>query len=92
MFTKRFIDVIQPKYAEVRSTVGRVNSRLENNLGGIQVIKTSNTESFESDRVEDVSQDYFDANWDAIGRASSSSPASGSWRASASSSRSSSAD
>jgi ATP-binding cassette subfamily B protein len=66
-FTHRFIRTIQPKYAEVRSSVGQVNSRLENNLGGIQVIKTSNTEGYESDRVDDVSQDYFDANWDAIG-------------------------
>jgi ATP-binding cassette subfamily B protein len=66
-FTYRFIRTIQPKYAEVRSSVGQVNSRLENNLGGVQVIKTSNTEDFESDRVEDVSKDYFDANWDAIG-------------------------
>ncbi|MCU4719215.1 ABC transporter ATP-binding protein/permease [Halobacteria archaeon HArc-curdl5-1] len=65
-FTKRFIDTIQPKYAEVRSSVGALNSRLENNLGGIQVIKSANTESYESDRVEDVSQDYFDANWGAI--------------------------
>ncbi|MFB6126675.1 MAG: ABC transporter ATP-binding protein [Halolamina sp.] len=65
-FTWKFIDVIQPKYADVRSTVGHLNSRLENNLGGIQVIKTSNTESFESDRVDDVSMEYFDANWDAI--------------------------
>jgi len=66
-FTKKFIDVIQPKYADVRSSVGQLNSRLENNLGGIQVIKTANTETFESDRVDDVSEDYFDANWDAIG-------------------------
>jgi ATP-binding cassette subfamily B protein len=66
-FTYRFIETIQPKYAEVRSSVGQVNSRLENNLGGIQVIKTTNTEAYESDRVENVSQDYFDANWDAIG-------------------------
>jgi len=65
-FTYRFVETIQPKYAEVRSTVGQVNSRLENNLGGIQVIKTSNTESYEADRVEDVSEDYFDANWGAI--------------------------
>ncbi|TKX51769.1 ABC transporter ATP-binding protein, partial [Halorubrum sp. SP3] len=36
------------------------------NLGGIQVIKAANTESYESDRVDDVSFDYFDANWDAI--------------------------
>jgi len=66
IFTYAFIQRIQPKYKQVRSSVGQVNSRLENNLGGIQVIKTSSTESYESERVEDVSQDYFDANWDAI--------------------------
>ena len=66
-FTYLFIKIIQPKYAEVRSSVGKMNSRLENNLGGIQVIKSSNTEPYESDRVDDVSMDYFDANWDAIG-------------------------
>ncbi|WP_135852264.1 ABC transporter ATP-binding protein [Halorussus salinus] len=65
-FTYKFVEIIQPKYADVRSAVGKVNSRLENNLGGIQVIKTSNTESYESDRVEDVSNDYFDSNWGAI--------------------------
>jgi len=66
-FTYRFIRTIQPKYAEVRSTVGALNSRLENNLGGVQVIKTYNTEDYESGRVDDVSREYFDANWDAIG-------------------------
>ena len=66
LFTYYFVRRIQPRYAEVRSTVGDLNSRLENNLGGVQVIKTSNTELFESERVDDVSQDYFDANWGAI--------------------------
>ncbi len=66
LFTYKFVQAIQPKYADVRSSVGQVNSRLENNLGGIQVIKTTNTESYESDRVDGVSQEYFDANWDAI--------------------------
>ena len=65
-FTYLFIRVIQPKYARVRSSVGTVNSRLENNLGGIEVIKSSNTEAYESDRVEDVSTEYLDANWSAI--------------------------
>ncbi|MEF8801524.1 MAG: ABC transporter ATP-binding protein [Halolamina sp.] len=64
--TWKFIDIIQPKYATVRKTVGHLNSRLENNLGGIKVIKTFNTESFESERVDDVSMEYYDANWDAI--------------------------
>ncbi|MFD1587850.1 ABC transporter ATP-binding protein [Halorientalis brevis] len=66
-FTLKFIRTIQPKYADVRASVGKVNSRLENNLGGIQVIKSANTEGYESDRVADASRDYFDANWDAIG-------------------------
>jgi ATP-binding cassette subfamily B protein len=66
VFTYLFIRIIQPKYAAVRSAVGTVNSRLENNLGGISVIKAANTESYESDRVESVSLDYYDANWDAI--------------------------
>jgi len=66
LFTYRFVKAIQPKYADVRSSVGHLNSRLENNLGGIQVIKTSNTERYESERVDDVSQGYFDANWGAI--------------------------
>ena len=66
LFTYYFIQIIQPKYAAVRSAVGKVNSRLENNLGGISVIKAANTESYESDRVEDVSLGYYDANWDAI--------------------------
>ncbi|MFC6797021.1 MULTISPECIES: ABC transporter ATP-binding protein [unclassified Haladaptatus] len=65
-FTYKFVSIIQPKYADVRSSVGKVNSRLENNLGGIQVIKASNTETYESDRVDDVSMNYFEANWDAI--------------------------
>jgi len=64
--TYKFVSIIQPKYADVRSSVGQLNSRLENNLGGVQVIKTYNTEDYESDRVDDVSEDYFDANWDAI--------------------------
>ncbi|MDR9445734.1 MAG: ABC transporter ATP-binding protein [Haloquadratum sp.] len=65
-FTYRFVQTIQPKYARTRAVVGRLNSRLENNLGGIQVIKAANTESYESERVEAVSTEYFDANWDAI--------------------------
>ena len=66
VFTYVFVKKIQPKYAAVRSSVGTVNSRLENNLGGIQVIKSSNTEDFESGRVDDVSRDYYETNWGAI--------------------------
>lgn len=66
LFTYAFITIIRPKYKKMRATVGALNSRLENNLGGIQVIKSSNTERYEDDRVDDASMEYYDANWDAI--------------------------
>ncbi len=66
LFTYTFISIIRPKYKTMRATVGALNSRLENNLGGIQVIKSSNTERYEDDRVDDASMEYFGANWDAI--------------------------
>jgi ATP-binding cassette subfamily B protein len=62
----RFVSVIQPQYKAVRSSVGRLNSRLENNLGGIEVVKSYVTEPFETDRVADASREYLDANWAAI--------------------------
>jgi ATP-binding cassette subfamily B protein len=61
-----FVNAIHPKYQDVRSSVGALNARLENNIGGVQVIKSYTTESFEAGRVEDASRDYLDANWDAI--------------------------
>ncbi|MFC6725971.1 ABC transporter transmembrane domain-containing protein, partial [Halobium palmae] len=65
-FTHKFVQRIQPMYSDVRSTVGKLNSRLENNLGGIEVIKASNAEAYEADRVEGSSQEYYDTNWKAI--------------------------
>jgi ATP-binding cassette subfamily B protein len=66
VFTHQFVKRIQPLYADVRSTVGRLNSRLENNLAGIDVIKLSNTEAFEADRVDDSSKEYYDTNMEAV--------------------------
>ncbi|MFB6135675.1 MAG: ABC transporter ATP-binding protein [Halobacteriaceae archaeon] len=61
-----FVRAIQPKYGRVRASVGALNSRLENNLGGIETVKSFTTEAFESRRVEGASREYLDANWDAI--------------------------
>ncbi|WP_436907095.1 ABC transporter ATP-binding protein [Halosimplex marinum] len=61
-----FVQKIGPKYGRVRSSVGALNSRLENNIGGIEVVKSYGREGFERDRVESASEDYLDANWDAI--------------------------
>ncbi len=61
-----FVKRIHPKYQEVRSSVGKLNSQLENNLGGIEVVKSYTTEAVETDRVAETSRDYLDAQWDAI--------------------------
>ena len=66
VFTALFVRAIQPKYAKMRASVGALNARLENNLGGIEVIKTEHSEGFETGRVTDSSKGYFDANWAAI--------------------------
>jgi ATP-binding cassette subfamily B protein len=65
-FTYWFVKTVQPIYSDVRDSVGKLNSLLENNLGGIKVIKASTMESFEREEVEKMSQQYFDTNWRAI--------------------------
>ncbi|MDS0299768.1 ABC transporter ATP-binding protein/permease [Halogeometricum sp. S1BR25-6] len=66
VFTLLFVRRVQPKYARMRRSVGELNARLENNVGGIEVIKTEHTEGYELDRVREASRSYYDANWDAI--------------------------
>jgi ATP-binding cassette subfamily B protein len=62
----KFQQVIEPKYGDVRSSVGKLNTRLENNIGGISVIKSFGQEGSEADRVADASEEYRSANWSAI--------------------------
>ncbi|MEL6639373.1 MAG: ABC transporter ATP-binding protein [Bacteroidota bacterium] len=57
---------IAPHYREVRERVGELGSRLENNISGIQVIKSFTAEDFELQRVRQSSSDYRDANFKAI--------------------------
>ncbi len=59
--------IIAPHYKKIREAVGMLSSRLENNIGGIMVVKSFTAEKFEKQRVEDISQDYRDANFGAIG-------------------------
>jgi ATP-binding cassette subfamily B protein len=58
-FTYWFMKAVEPRYTDQRESVGNLNTRLENALGGMQLIKTSGTESYESDRVRDASYSYF---------------------------------
>ncbi|MCP4295589.1 MAG: ABC transporter ATP-binding protein [Proteobacteria bacterium] len=58
--------LISPKYEGIRTAVGRLSSRLENNIAGIMVIKSFTAEKFETGRVEQASNDYQEANYKAI--------------------------
>ena len=66
LFTLWFMRLAESRYTDVRQSVGDLNSRLENNLNGIQVIKASNTEDYEDDRVEEHSYQYFRLDWLAL--------------------------
>jgi len=57
---------IAPRYRRVRQGVGGLASRLENNISGIQVIKSFTAEAFETERVRRVSDEYRQANFAAI--------------------------
>lgn len=66
VFTYWFVQLAEERYTDIRQSVGDLNSRLENNLNGIQVIKASNTEDYEDERVEDHSYEYFRLDWLAL--------------------------
>jgi len=57
---------LEPRYAEVRDTAGKLNSLLENDLSGMSTIQSFTAESRELARVEDLSNEYRDANKKAI--------------------------
>ena len=56
----KFLSWIEPRYTSIRETVARLNTRLENNLGGAAVIKAFNRYGFERERVGAQSQAYHD--------------------------------
>ncbi|MEZ5001491.1 MAG: ABC transporter ATP-binding protein [Chitinophagales bacterium] len=58
--------LIAPRYKKMRDTIGILNSRLENNISGIQVVKMFNAEKFESNRVEEASATYKNDNYKII--------------------------
>ena len=66
VFTYVFMQLAEERYTDVRSSVGDLNSRLENNLNGIEVIKASNTEEYEDERVREHSYTYFRLDWLAL--------------------------
>jgi ATP-binding cassette subfamily B protein len=59
-FTVWFAREIRTRYRALREAVGELNTRLENNLSGIEVIKAAATEPYEEERVREASQDYLE--------------------------------
>lgn len=64
--TYKFVGRIRPKWDSVRKAVGNVNSRLHDNIAGIEVVKSFVREDYEAERVDEVSKEYRDTNIDAI--------------------------
>ncbi|VTT86249.1 Transport ATP-binding protein CydC [Halorubrum sp. DM2] len=65
-FTWWFVRVIEPRYTRQRSVIGDLNTRIENGLSGIELVKTASTEEYENERVRSVSRDVFDAEMDVL--------------------------
>ena len=63
VFTLWFMRAIRPRYRALRASVGELNTRLENNLDGMEVIKTANAETHETQRIRETSWRYYLRTW-----------------------------
>ncbi len=54
---------VETKYQRLRSNVGDITTRIENNISGMEVIKTYTREEFERNRIGDLSREYRDVSW-----------------------------
>ena len=62
----RYQRSLEPRYAKVRQSAGRMNALLENDLSGMSTIQSFTAESREADRVRTLSNEYREANREAI--------------------------
>ncbi len=62
----RYQKSLEPRYAEVRKSAGAMNALLENDLSGMSTIQSFTAEEREMKRVEVLSNQYRDANREAI--------------------------
>ena len=65
---------LAPRYAQVREAASDVNARLNNNLLGLATIKAFATESLEAQHIRDASDQYRQANTNAIRLSSAITP------------------
>ncbi len=62
----RFQRRLAPRYASVRERVGILNGQLTNNVSGVATIKSFTAEAFENQRINRLSDDYRESNYQAI--------------------------
>ncbi len=62
----RYQRSLEPRYAEVRKSAGAMNALLENDLSGMSTIQSFTAEEREMKRVEALSDEYREANREAI--------------------------
>jgi len=67
-FAKAYVygRVIEPRFTDVRETLGRLNARIQDTIEGITTVKAYGMEDTESERVRTASRKYHDANWSTI--------------------------
>ncbi|QLG49951.1 ABC transporter ATP-binding protein [Natrinema halophilum] len=59
-----FSQELEKRQDIVRAKAGSLNAQLKTSLSGIYQIKSSNAEAFETERVEQASDDHLQARWD----------------------------
>ncbi|WP_232687047.1 ABC transporter ATP-binding protein [Halobacterium zhouii] len=59
VLTGWFMKRAEPRYERQRAAVGNLNTRLENSLSGVELVKTSAAEDHETERVRSASYRFF---------------------------------
>ncbi|MEZ3117002.1 ABC transporter ATP-binding protein [Halobaculum sp. MBLA0147] len=54
---------VEPRHREIRGRVADITAEIEDNVNGIDVLKTYTREQEERERITEVSDEYRDANW-----------------------------
>jgi len=61
-----YSDRATSRYNATRATIGRVNTRLEDAVSGIETVKAFDGESQERETIESASHEYLERRWDVI--------------------------
>ncbi|KAA9400964.1 ABC transporter ATP-binding protein [Haloarcula sp. CBA1131] len=59
-FTWWFTQAVEPRYAGWRSSVGHLNTRLQNAISGSLLVKTAPAKGYEANRIDNAAKDLYD--------------------------------